>query len=568
VAELIRQELDGWGSPTSGIAALSFTRIGGAEIRKAIGYELTHPHFVGTIDAFVFRYIIRPFLKRCFPIFSEPRLIPGDWSPNQWRKFTGGLSATTTSGTNIFGCMFVSEHDGKAVVSYAKPFQPLMPLVGPEHDAVKKAKFELWKKSGCLTHSDAALWASKILEHEQFGKAVISEIVRRFPLIVVDEVQDTGYFLGKTIRLLLTTSSARGVVVGDPDQAIYEFNGARPDLFQGFEVLEGAVTLPLSTSLRCPPAVAVAASHVKDSGGQMGPADGDPGRAILVRGNDMVGDVSRIVEAVVVRNRVGTIKVIARQNATIDTLTGRNVKALPKLRCPALSHINRGVVAFRQGKRVAALANVRAGLEYGVFGHEGVSEEALRKSGIVPDDWKRLAVDCLFLANALPNDGTVHDWQSKVGGLLDSKLIEFCQARSLEFKAGKLKPQKADGWAKPFTEYVPTLSGCVSALSTVPVTTVHAVKGETHDVTLFVCPNAREASECLSSVWWSASDDAREERRIAYVAMTRTRGILIVWMGAESYDRLISAQPEFVKCFECLSPDEAIQALKQGDGLE
>ena len=53
VAELIKKQLGEWPTRTSGIAALSFTRVGGDEIRKAIGYELGHPHFVGTIDAFL-----------------------------------------------------------------------------------------------------------------------------------------------------------------------------------------------------------------------------------------------------------------------------------------------------------------------------------------------------------------------------------------------------------------------------------------------------------------------------------------------------------------------------------
>ena len=62
--------------------------------------------------------------------------------------------------------------------------------------------------------------------------------------------------------------------MGDPDQAIYEFNGARPDLFDTFGTIAGAVQLPLASSQRCPPAVAIAATHLKDSGGMIGAAQG------------------------------------------------------------------------------------------------------------------------------------------------------------------------------------------------------------------------------------------------------------------------------------------------------
>lgn len=42
VAELIRQKLRTRTMRGSGIAALSFTRVGGDEIRKAVGHELNH----------------------------------------------------------------------------------------------------------------------------------------------------------------------------------------------------------------------------------------------------------------------------------------------------------------------------------------------------------------------------------------------------------------------------------------------------------------------------------------------------------------------------------------------
>ena len=86
VAQLIRQELETWDTSTAGIAALSFTRVGGDEIRRALGRELGHPHFVGTIDAFLFRYVVRPFLRRCFAGFADPRLIPGDWGAEHWMR--------------------------------------------------------------------------------------------------------------------------------------------------------------------------------------------------------------------------------------------------------------------------------------------------------------------------------------------------------------------------------------------------------------------------------------------------------------------------------------------------
>ena len=90
------------------------------------------------------------------------------------------------------------------------------------------------------------------------------------------------------------------------------------------------------------------------------------------------------------------------------------------------------------------------------------------------------------------------------------------------------------------------------------VQTVHGVKGETHDVTLFVCPPSNEA-RCPSVVWWSTDEIHREEKRIAFVAMTRSRRDLIVCVTEECYDRLKKHRKEFVESFHSMKVDEFIQ---------
>ena len=56
-----------WNSRRSGIAALSFTNVAWQEIGKYLHDTLAlptsppHPHFLGTIDSFVNRFILAPF---------------------------------------------------------------------------------------------------------------------------------------------------------------------------------------------------------------------------------------------------------------------------------------------------------------------------------------------------------------------------------------------------------------------------------------------------------------------------------------------------------------------------
>ena len=264
---------------TSGIAALSFTRVGGDEIRKLWVVILTTHIMWGPSMHSSFGSLCVLFFRSVTRSLQTPRLIPSQWGAENWVRYGRNQDVTVGKGINLFSCVFIGEQNGQAVIAH-KPHStlPLSPLTDEDSKLVKQAKLERWKRTGMLTHSDAAMLASKILTHNVLGATVRNEIVRRFPLIIVDELQDTGYFLGKCIRCLLDEPNSRGILVGDPDQAIYEFNGARPDQFDSFESVNGAAVFTLPSSQRCPPTIAAAASHLKDSGGTIGVAAGKAGR--------------------------------------------------------------------------------------------------------------------------------------------------------------------------------------------------------------------------------------------------------------------------------------------------
>jgi DNA helicase II / ATP-dependent DNA helicase PcrA len=560
VAEVIRQALDTWPKGASGIAALSFTRVGGDEIRKAVGHDLDHPHFVGTIDAFLFRYVIRPHLRHVFNWFANPRLLVGEWGAEHWNHI-GSTTNTVGKGINLCGCAYIGEDHGQEVIAH-KPrnaFQ-LQPLAGSELTHVRDTKKKIWAQDGLLTHSEAAFWAAKVLANPTFGPVVRAEVIKRFPFLIVDELQDTGYFLGKSIRLLLEEPTATSVLVGDPDQAIYEFTGARPDLFDSFEAIAGAVTFHLANSQRCPPAVLRAAMHLKDVNGVIRPNHEKKGRAILIRYNDMVKDIRKMIGAVSSNHSAKILKVVARGATTIDALIGRVSGGLPTLYCPPLRHMCRAVVAFRQGRNIVALAATRAAVDLAVFQHEGVSNEELIKMNIDPRDWKTLTIRCLLKANAIEETGTSFDWHSRVGKMLDQEIDAFALHYTLGFTTGNLKPQRREGWDRPATDFLPHGDPDIQIPLGIAVQTVHGVKGETHDVTIFVCPHPDQKSRCPSVLWWEASDKAREEKRIAYVAMTRSQGDLIVCVSDKTYQRLAENRAAFVGDFECMTVDEYLES--------
>ncbi len=225
VSEVILRELASGVSQSHGVAALSFTRIAGQEIRSALLRELTHPNFVGTIDAFLLRYALRPFLTKVFPSFRPPSLVPAEWGPGKWHRKLHGVELKLTIQRDgrrievpILETAFVGESEGRPELTYhPSSWDGPIQLGAEDGKRVLDEKKKLWKRYGWVTHSDAAFLASHLLGHPTQGSLIRQELRSRFPFVVIDELQDTGYFLGKSIRHLLSEPGFRAVLVGDPE---------------------------------------------------------------------------------------------------------------------------------------------------------------------------------------------------------------------------------------------------------------------------------------------------------------------------------------------------------------
>ena len=76
-----------------------------------------------------------------------------------------------------------------------------------------------YRATGRVSHSGVNFLASTLLSGTH-GDAIAQRVEARFPLLLIDEVQDTGFFAGRALCSLLARSSIRCLIVGDPDQTI------------------------------------------------------------------------------------------------------------------------------------------------------------------------------------------------------------------------------------------------------------------------------------------------------------------------------------------------------------
>jgi DNA helicase-2/ATP-dependent DNA helicase PcrA len=88
---------------------------------------------------------------------------------------------------------------------------------------------KLLRREGMIDFDDMVLIGLRLVESHEWVRRAIHA---KYPAIVVDEYQDLGVPLHRIVSRLCFTAGSRLFAVGDPDQSIYGFTGARPELLR------------------------------------------------------------------------------------------------------------------------------------------------------------------------------------------------------------------------------------------------------------------------------------------------------------------------------------------------
>ncbi|MFC3909666.1 UvrD-helicase domain-containing protein [Legionella dresdenensis] len=215
--------LANWESTHSGIALLSHTNIAITSFEKQfkeLGYSALpiSPHFVGTLDGFITRFLLLNFGHIVMGCEGSPTLVRGNEkifnNQTQLNVFFSKFPINVVKlkiGIDTDGTpLFYSQEKG---ISYPiKQSQALQALT-------------ILGKQGFYTHDHARYWGSKILDEIPRLREILA---RRFPEIIVDEAQDTNIWQQR-ILCNLEQAGTQLMLVGDPDQAIFEFGMGNAD---------------------------------------------------------------------------------------------------------------------------------------------------------------------------------------------------------------------------------------------------------------------------------------------------------------------------------------------------
>ncbi len=229
VAAKAAKLMEEWKYKYQGISILSFTNVAWQEIEKQLKFSfnintpIRHPHFLRTIDSFINSFIFFPYGHLILECKSRPILVGEPAYP--WK-----LKRSKRDPYQYFDKIsYDINGDLNPIAKLDFRFQEFKQNGKPDKNYlnIKRMKEALLRK-GYANQSDADYFSMKILERYP---SIAKLITLRFPYIIIDEAQDTSEIQMRIIDILIENGLENIILVGDPDQSIFEWNNASPELF-------------------------------------------------------------------------------------------------------------------------------------------------------------------------------------------------------------------------------------------------------------------------------------------------------------------------------------------------
>lgn len=233
-----------WDSRAQGVCVISHTNAAREEVEKKLAHHpeasafLGYPHFIGTVTAFLDRYIALPYLRGL------------GWAVHRIDDEVFAATAGSRWRSKPALVRYARGNNGRNQQRVEREFVPKLALVptfvcdpgiapqriavrrrahqpgpdSPSGAALEELKAEL-VYDGYYRFCDLTALAIQALEK---CPAIVERIRRRFPLVLLDEAQDTN---GEQLALLnrLFAADVAYQKLGDQNQTLYEDEDLTPD---------------------------------------------------------------------------------------------------------------------------------------------------------------------------------------------------------------------------------------------------------------------------------------------------------------------------------------------------
>ncbi len=515
VAYKLRKEVTSWENNYSGIAVLSFTNVACTEIKNKYkeinnGIELSYPHFIGTFDSFIYKYIFSIFgvliTKTKGNLIVENSNLILKLRDKFWKR------ECYQSGCDPYS--FYIE-DGKI-----QDLKNKVKICTIKEKPCEKLKLKC-NHMGYYNYDDVLCICISILKRR---KDILNILIRRFPMIILDEAQDISEKQMELLEILIENGLSNIMLIGDPDQAIYEWRNANPEIFLNKFKLEEWTRIVLNENFRSSQNICNAThcfSTLKKISTSVGENKEFYQKPILIKYD--INQIDKLLEFYInicKENKIFDPTKIAILNRSKDFLLSdyKNINDLWK---NDLAILLSKCVKFKLEKDFLNLYKYSEKILYylltGYDINSGINYEFVFD---IMDEflWKRKIIE--LCSKLKEKDIILTEWVSETEMLLRELLKEYKDFLKVEIK---LLIKRNDLKMRDFKSHKIDEFFNINTLKYI-VSTIHGVKGCTFDAILLVVNmKGKMTSNVINN-----SPITSEEIRNAYVAMTRPKKILIV----------------------------------------
>lgn len=531
VASKLLSYLDGWNRYHQGIAVLSFTNVASEEIYKkayllnnSIG-KLGYPHYVGTVDSFINEFIVLRYgyLKtydKVRPLIS----LSDNWKIpyRYWRAECHSNGCVDNIEKFQWGIDNKFYKDKEFVSCKLHGSARLLPC--------QQYKMMLWRKN-IIFQNEVASFAYRLLKEYPI---IATAIVERFPVIIIDEAQDTSEEQMAVFDLLTEAGVKSIFLVGNPDQAIYEWRNASPKCFKKKIDEESWKCIELTGNFRSSQHICNATSWFSATlqGQRANEAVGDykdesqKPILLLTNGNAETEVINYFIEKcrnMEIEINSDKVAVLTRGRIHSDT----DVKNLWKSK--EIELVAKAAYEWRYGSRKKACGDMSKASFRILIGEEAddyMMNQKIREY-TDEDNWKDFIIE-IFCGLPDINLG-IAEWVKQFidlySNILQKYKFQIVEGTNIKdiFKIKTRDQNNPDFKKIPLKNYFEKKSNEGYTRSS-----IHGVKGETYDAVLIYIKS--RTGKTLTPKFLMEGDLEDELMRIAYVAMTRPRRLLMIAM--------------------------------------
>lgn len=396
---------------------------------------------------------------------------------------------------------------------------------------------------------------------------------QQFQYILIDEFQDINKVQYDIIRLLARPNNNL-FIVGDDDQSIYRFRGAKPEIMLQFEeVYPSAKKVLLDVNYRSTACIVETASMVIAHNKTRFPknirTDNERGQEVAIREfEDLKQQNEKIIEKVREYQKQGMplsqIAVLFRTNMQPRAMIGKfmeyNIPFCVREQIPNIYEhwIAKDIIAYiklAQGKRDRSLflkvANrPKRYLSRQIFDTQEISFERLRlffeDKKWMQERLEQFEDDLSALSHMTPY-AAINYIRKAIG--YDEFLEEYAQFRHIKVEELYEILDELSDLAKPFQNYKEWFENMeqyalelekqvkkkkdVQQEDAVAFVTMHGSKGLEYDIVFIVDVNEGIIPHQKAVL----EEDIEEERRMFYVAMTRAKKELYIYFAKERFSK-------------------------------